>query len=194
MSDILIQLNEAQIAELHRLLGEMPRNITRAEAAAINKTVATGATRIRRMLAAIAKMPVRKFGNRVRPIKTDEKQLVGRVRLLNFNIPMIETRQIPVRGGQYPLEKLDTVRTLGNATFKQAMRSGHVGWFVRFGAKRIMKSGRYAGKMRDPIKQVYAPAARKLWEDTPGLAADQLSQLGDVLDKNIASQVDRFLK
>lgn len=192
--NISVEISPEQYSELERLLADAPQNVDRAAAGAINRTVATGATRIRRELARISKMPVRKFGNRVRAIKTNPDQLSGRIRLLNFNIPMIDTRQIPVKGGNYPLEKLDLIRTLTNTPFVQKMKSGHEGWFVRFGPKRVMKNGRYAGKMREPIKQVFALAPRKLWEDTPGLAARQLSELGDVLEKNLASQVDRFLK
>lgn len=202
MADIIIQLNEAQWNELFRYLGSVPKNIDRAAATAINRTVATGATRIRRDLARLIKMPVRKFGNRVKAMKTDRDELRGAIRIYNFNIPLIKTGVVPVKGGSYPLEKKTEPVALANGPFKATMRSGHTGWFVRYGRKRLLdvtkmtdKSRlRYGAKLRQPIKQVFAPAPRKLWEESPGVAAAALADINEVLEKNLQSQIDRFLK
>lgn len=199
--NIPVSINSQQWHDLHRFLASRPQRIPRAAASAINRTVATGATRIRRELARMIKMPVRQFGKRVKPIKTDSEQLSGAIRLYNFNIPLIKTRVTPVKGGSYPLEKKADPIALANGPFKATMKSGHTGWYVRYGPKRMIDPSkmtdkslqRYGTKLRQPIKQVFAPAPRKLWEESPGVAAAILSDLGDVLEKNVQSQIDRFL-
>jgi hypothetical protein len=46
-------------------------------------------------------------------------------------------------------------RSIINAAFIATMQSGHKGVFMRRGPKRIASKGRYAGKMRQPIYELF---------------------------------------
>ena len=47
-------------------------------------------------------------------------------------------------------------RALAGQAFIQTMPSGHVGIFQRLPGKRRMRSGRYAGKLRQPIVELFS--------------------------------------
>ncbi len=194
MPEVFLQLNEAQYALMRSLLVNVPKKFPDAMRNALNRTVDTGATRIRKAMSIISGIPVRKIGKRVKGVHANYRQSFALIRLFNYNFKMIDTKEVPVIGGRYPLAKEDDSWAIRHNPFKQVMLSKHEGWFVRHGTPRVMEKGRYIGKVRQPIKQIWARSPRKLWEEAPGLAEDQLSQLGPILTKNILSQIDRFTK
>ncbi len=205
MEGVRLKLDERQWHHLQEELGEIPANVPKAAAAALNRTAATAATRIRRRLAGVLGMGVRTLGNQVKALKTDKEELTAKVRLYNFNFPLAKTKLKPSGPGPYLLSKEQEDPTpVQHAPFQVKLAQGHLGWFVRYGQKRLMTKGRYGpegkGKtwkkkqpMREPIVELFAPAPRKVWEDTPNLAQEELSALGAVLDKNLDSQIARFL-
>lgn len=192
--DLEIRISEPQWEELERGLRAVPAAIPKATVAAVNRTGQTGATRIRRRLAGVLGVGVRTLGRRVKWLRATWEKPYGKIRLAEYNLKAIESRQTPVRGQAYPLAKIANPVALQNTPFRQTMLSGHLGWFVRFGAPRPMSKGRYVGKVREPIKEVWVPGAASAWNQSPAVAAEELSQLRGVLQKNVESQISRYLK
>lgn len=54
-------------------------------------------------------------------------------------------------------------RRLIPSAFIATMESGHRGVFMRKGPKRAMKGGRYAGKQRQPIVELYGPSIPRVF-------------------------------
>jgi hypothetical protein len=78
--------------------------------------------------------------------------------------------------------------------------SSYLGVFERVGVKREMTSGRYAGKVREVIQRKRGPSALGVFLNAQGqegkqkLVDEVVEKLADTLQKNVASQIDRFLK
>ena len=191
------RINPSQWNELTATLRQ-EKLVARAAAAALSRTADSAATQVRRTVAGWLKVPVRQLGTNksgrglIKPIHATPERLEARVRIANFNIPMIKTRGTPHKGDALPLRKVGDAVELPNEPFQQTMPSGHFGWFVRYGEPRKMESGRYVGWVRQPIKQVYARSPRHIFEQS-GTEGAILADAAETLEKNIRSQIKRFL-
>ncbi len=56
-------------------------------------------------------------------------------------------------------------RSLIRSAFVATMSSGHKGVFTAFGPKRVIRSGRYAGHMRHPIKEAFTTRVSDVFLD-----------------------------
>ena len=191
---IEIKIDEVKFREIEKELGNLKYLAPKVAAGAINKTVAKGRTRIARRVASELGVSSRRIGNKVRAFKTNVQQLVGKIRLYGFRLPMIFTKQQPIAGGTYALGQTEDPVPIQHTPFKQTMLSGHTGWFVRVDPARTMAKGHYAGKTRQPVKQIYSESPESLWRKAPGMASEELEKVADDLEKQIASQLDRYLK
>ncbi len=86
------------------------------------------------------------------------------------------------------------------SSFWQVVRPGTpIGIFERTGVKRPMKSGRHKGKVREVIHRQRGPTPLGVFLNAKGEAGaktiidEVCATLVDVLQKNLSSQVDRFL-
>jgi len=76
----------------------------------------------------------------------------------------------------------------------------HVGIFERTGIKRAMKSGRYKGKVREVIRRRRGPTPLAVFVHAKGeggaatVFAEVTNTLSDVLQKNVASQIDLAIR
>ena len=189
-----IKIDENQFKAIEKELGNLKYLAPKVAAGAINKTVAKGRTRIARRVASELGVSTRRVGNKVRAFKTNVRELVGKIRLYPFRIPMIFTKKTPTLGGLYALGQTEDPVVIQHTPFQQTMLSGHKGWFVRVDPKRTMQKGHYAGKVREPVKQIYSESPESLWRNAPGMASEELEAVADELEKQVASQLDRFLK
>lgn len=206
---ISVTISRQQERELEKLLADVKNGVPRAMSAAINKTIDKTATRIRKRVAAGLKMPLKVVRPLIKPIKTspNARPMAGKIRLLNFNIALAKAKaKRPPAGGSYALSKVGDPKPLPHPSFRAKLASGHEGFFVRQGAKVKPSKGKYAGRfirrgrrkgqpiLRQKIYELHAPSPRQFFETAPGVAKEELAAIGPELEKQLASQVDRFLK
>ena len=199
MPFVNIDPDQRQIDELSRVL-KNERQLTRIVKNALNDTARKSATAVRRQVAAELNIGVRALGSSsgknsrgmIRPMFATDTRLESRVRILNWNIPLIKTRTTPGKGEQFPLGKESTPVSLTNAPFKQTMHNGHVGWYARDPSnnKRTMTEGTYTGKKRVPIKQVFSQSPRYVFERMGG---DAMGNAGTMLHNELTRQINRYL-
>lgn len=189
--DIEVKVDAAQWKQIETALAEIPKAIPKAAAAAINKTLAKGRTQINRRIAVAIGVPVRRLGKRIKALKATAQNLIGKIRFYSFNIPAIFTKTKPAKGGIYPTRIGGDGHALPNTPFKQTMKSGHLGWFVRVGPKPPPRKG---GRPKQKVEQVYVAGPQRVWEESPSIASEEIATLQTDLQKQIESQIDRFLK
>lgn len=83
--------------------------------------------------------------------------------------------------------------TIVRHAFIQSMQSGHKGVFIRKGAKRIMKRGASAGKMRQPIVEMAGPRATSMYRVSGAVDRVQESakKLYEVLKHELTFRLNR---
>lgn len=167
------QIPPAQLADaLARLT---PANLPKAISAAVNRTAETVRTRVRRATAAQLGLK-QKDAKRIALVKSSAtsltaKLIVGRRRFALTKLGAVQTATgVDVPGGQ----------SIPHA-FVKLMPNGHVGVFLR------------KGKARLPIQELTAPSLAETAISTSGLLDSEMAAAAPILEKNMRSQVERFL-
>jgi hypothetical protein len=79
-------------------------------------------------------------------------------------------------------------RTIVKHAFIATMQSGHTGVFMRQGNKQIMRKGRYKGKARQPIKELFsASVAPALAQSAPEVLERGASVFRDTFNRMIGA-------
>lgn len=82
-------------------------------------------------------------------------------------------------------------KQMGKRTFVARTASGHIGVFSRIGEWREMRSGRYAGQVREAIKQLYGPAIPVML-GTENVAKSITDSAGQAVLKRLDHEVERL--
>lgn len=195
-----LTIDPGQLNQLRASLGT-GQTFVRALTAAINRTLRTGAAQVRKDVAQASGLPTRVLGSGTRGIigaqTANFRRPWGLIKVTNYNIAMHRFRRIgrlrrgmtaALRRGNRENAPLMQVQ----AHAFRVERTGKV-IFARHGGKRRMVSGRYKGKMRQPIYKLYGPSPRKVVEQTAGLMPKVVADLQDTLRRNVQSQINRFM-
>lgn len=164
------------VTEISNALQQLPgRGMMVVSARAVNKTLRGARTdaskMIRQELHLKARDVRRKLTTKPAPYgrNTGYKSATG---ILNIGARPVPLARYPFRPTSPPSQKgvsvsnrkPTTVHVLKRGARKKVqsgfvakMKSGHVGVFMRDGEKRKMQSGRFAGKKRQPIRELYGP-------------------------------------
>lgn len=195
----------------------------RAMQAAVSRTVTTGAARIARRVGEEVRLPIRDIKASILTKKGSFERPVGVIAINKFKATwlsqflsssqrQIKTRQVSegiyiqrrpnggvrVRVRKKPTPKYPIAERLPHA-FVQKMPAGPVGIFERTGVKAVMQSGRFRGKIREKIRRRRGPTPLGVFVNARGEAGartvleETVKDLGAVLQKNIESQISRFL-
>lgn len=206
MPTINVKPDPQTLAAVQVELAEIANGANKAVSAAINRTLTTGRSRITRRLKKEINLPA---GNAKDPqdgtiskfLKIRKASDGGGGGVANLEGQIIITREplslmlfkpSPNTPGPTKVAGVSVKTRTGKAkellrhTFVAKMKSGHVGVFERQGRgnKRVK---------RLKIQERFGPTPLAVFEKAPGIAEETLSELGDVLEKNINSQVDRLL-
>jgi hypothetical protein len=106
---------------------------------------------------------------------------------------------ITVKVRKNPTSKYPATETFRHAFWAVTPHSMHLGIFERVGLKRAMKSGRYQGQVREVMRRRKGPSALGVFLNARGeggaatVAEEVTQKMSDALEKNLASQIDRFL-
>lgn len=185
----------------HALKG-VKNGFERAAVSAINRTLTTGRSRIAKRVGDELKirrkalLQQRRSRQVMRLDKATRSRISGAIKLTRVPIPLIEfasaANRVPTVEKKRRKPPVVQVRKggqkerLSNA-FVARMPSGHVGIFER------KKQGDSRSR-RLPIEERYGPSLLGVFENQPGLSRGVLDDIGEVLEKNIDSQIDRFLQ
>lgn len=144
--------------EVERLLSGLGRDANKVITRALNRTLSsvnTVATRaIAKDMGVAQKVIKPSLYTRRASFHNRRAELVAtgrRIPLIAFRAKETKTRGVTYAGQ-------DGRRQSIQSAFFATMESGHKGVFKRQGAKRTMKRGRYAGKLRQPIVELHGPS------------------------------------
>lgn len=194
------------------LKGALPaKQVRQALFQAVKRTTKTGATQINRRVRAEINISKKYADRAIRVFDPKGDNPVGVVSISRRSIPLIAYRpRVSKRGGvRVTIGKgkpavvfrhafKATVRTKGEA----GVHDGHEGIFGR--TRHLPTKGRNAGKGkltprgfagRLAIKEAMGPSVLSVLgeQGTTRVAQEELAKLHDVLQKNLDSQVNRFL-
>lgn len=209
---VQIGVNAQQLAELEKILGGGKRDslARRAAQAAISRTITTGRAWISRRVAEEVKLRIGDIKAQLDVKRSSYDKLEGSIVFrkkatwLSQYLTSSRLRTGWKRGGvrvsvrrrsqpEYP-----TNETLPHAFVSSGADSRPVGIFERIGLKSVMRSGRYKGKLREVIRRKPGPSALGVFVHAHGqgaetVLAETLKELNAVFDKNLRSQINRFL-
>lgn len=181
------EFDRAQLRKLQRDLRGIKRGVPRAISSSIKRSTSSVRSRLVKGIAS--------------NINVRQRDLFGRgkrraVRQRTFPSPMATTGHIEVTGRRIPLSRFSARQTKRGTSYKidrgggrkmiegafiARMRSGHVGVFSRVGGGRS-------------ITELHGPSVPHVAENEPKVRRLMRVEAGEIMEHNLASQVDRLLK
>jgi len=196
--DVSLQINKRQQRQVQRLLASVPVGMPKVMQRALRRTGDMVRVRIVRAVAGninIAQNKLFQRGNKQRPITQPVRATVSN-----------PSERIEVSGGRLPL---------GRFGAKQHWRKGRSGGRLRkFVSYRIDKTGgrqrvegafipdlgsgfrgvfKRKGRARHPLVQLFGPSVPQVAQTRPQVMALIRTDAADLLEKNVAQQVQRVL-
>lgn len=217
---ISITPSVASIAQLRALYGDEKRGVAaRAIQAAVSRTVVTGVALIARRIGEEVNLPIAdikasiysrrgSFDDPVGVISVERSKTVWLSQFLTAGqrstvakkfASNIKQKLTPRGGVRVRVRKKLGVELVPRAFLAVTPHSGHIGIFERVGEKRAMKSGRYAGKIREVIRRRRGPTPFSVFlnaagEGVSGTMVEEVHvKLKEAMQKNIRSQIARAL-
>ena len=186
---IQVTVSPEQRAKLAEDLADIRNGVPRAVSAAVNRTLSTGRSRIVKRIRAEVAIKAKDAREAIRLRKATAAKPEGFIVISKKPIPLYDFGAKQGKGGVTVKVRKAGGRETLKGTFIAKMRSGHVGVFERKltggpGSKRVK---------RLPIRERFGPSLLVVFEGAPGVAAEEIAALGDVLQKNLDSQVNRLL-
>lgn len=203
---ITLSPDAATFAAVQTELASIANGANKAFATAINRTLTTVRSRVAKRLAKTINLPA---GNASTPDEGTVSgfidvqkassggtggaaNLEGAVSITGKPISLMLFKPTPSQPGPTRVAGVSVLTRRGKArellkhTFVARMKSGHTGVFERMG-----RGNKRVRRLR--IQERFGPTPYGVFENAPGIAEEILADAGDVLEKNILSQVDRLL-
>jgi len=178
MDRIEIKIDEKTIREAQRILRAIPGGVERVFPRAINRTVDTAATDIKRRVGQILPVPLGEIAKAINKVRASRSNWYGAIGGHYYRVPVSKykgTRQTK-KGVTFKSARTQA-RELIEGGFFATMKSGHRGVFVRSGPDRL------------PIQERKGPSVWKVITDREGLLATVMQKAGTKLQKQIDDQV-----
>lgn len=186
MTQIAIQLDKDQLADLRRTLRDVPNGVDRAMKSAVRRTTAQVKTRVLKAITSDLNIKRKdidadKGGHRFGGVRSRVRGDSGYVSVTGRRVPLFRfgAKQTK-RGVTYRVRKAGG-RTMVRSSFVARMGSGHEGVFKRLGKSRL------------PIQELFGPSIPQVALTSPSLQSNMEIDAAEMLRANIASQVDRLL-
>jgi hypothetical protein len=175
------------------------RDARKALSSAVKKTAATAKVRLAKVIGEELALPQGeiKAHIKVRPVK--EGDLTATLTLKRTKISLIKfgARGLSRGGVSVRVSRKKGIEHHPH-WFIATMPTGHRGVFTRETGKppRYVVREKNGKKYRSqlPIREVLGPTPLGVFTAKPGLAETALKEIGEVLEKNVLSQLDRFLR
>jgi hypothetical protein len=193
MAKLSVLANPDQVKDLADTLEGVANGVSRAEAAAINRTVthirAVSARKVREHL----NLPVSRIKEAITaPQKATAANPSATIRYSHKPVPLMDYKARDVRpNGVTVTERLDKGRQTYRHYFIATMPNGHQGVFRRApGAKSWRIGGRWTAL---PIREVFGASVQGTFARAPGILGETIADAGPFLAQQLASQVNRLL-
>jgi hypothetical protein len=206
-----IHIDQAKLAELWEILG--PNNFRRAATGAINKTIATGKAKITDRIFATLNVKRKAISDVITLKRATQAELEGKITITGKSIRITDYKGVKLGGGGVTAQfRLDRPPLQFKHAFQAIMKANggsHTGIFFRtthlptkgpnMGKGKLTPQG-FAGRLS--ISELRGPSVLSMLQTSSAsgaglataIAEEEIAKLGVVLEKNIASQVDRFLE
>lgn len=186
-----VQVNRAQLRAAIRLLDDVPKGFPRAASAALNRSVISARSHLVRRLKAVLNMKSGDIRKSTKIRKSNYTRLVAEVNLTGRRIPVYRFGPRPRtpeadrarkrgRGVSWKIRRQGG-RTKARHAFVARTASGHVGVYQRVGRARL------------PIRELLGPSLPQVLDDDARMVRETMEDAGQLLEKNLASQVERLL-
>jgi len=175
---VQVKLDEKSIAEAQHILRAIPRAWPRVARRAINRTVDSAATDLKRKTSERIALKKGEIAKGISKYKASFANLTGSIATTAYRPGLIRfpgTKQKRA-GVSYRISRTEGRKMVPHA-FIQTMPSGHRGVFLRKDSKKL------------PIGEAHGPSIWQVITDTPGLLAGAQQRAGDKIAKNINDQI-----
>jgi hypothetical protein len=192
-----IAVNTEQRQRVERMLsGADARD---ALSSAVRKTAATAKVRLARIIGEELALPQAAIKKQIIAQRVAKGDLTATLTLKRVKIPIIKfgARALSRGGVSVRVSRKKGIEHRLH-WFIARMPTGHEGVFTRDTGKpprRVEreKNGRkYTSQL--PIREVLGPTPLGVFTASPGIADKALKEIGGVLEKNVQSQIDRFMR
>ena len=193
-------MDPVRLKEIQAVLDGIPRGLQKALARAINKVAVSLRYRLIKFVASRTDLRQKIVRRAFRLRRASWGLLEALIRIRSGPIPLLAfgARQkatgvsirspIPVATGA--VERGRGEKGFIPHAFIARMPQGHQGVFIRQGPKRRMRSGRYAGKMRQPIRELFGPSILEIAEWDQRSWQSWMDQAGADLEAELDRQVE----
>ena len=191
-SSVSVKLDERQMRRVQSLLREVPREVPKIMSRALNRTGTSTKAEVARIVAAVAKIPVKGVKKGIWMKKATRRRWLATLNVTSRRIPLIYLKAGKTKKGvtyrgpgdvYAHKQKVEVSGGLIRSAFKQAMPgSGHKGVFLRRIKKRL------------PIDELFGPSPAELFEGVKGIAKQVMRSANEKLTKNIDSQINYVLE
>lgn len=184
LASISVKVEQRELDALLRELGEWPAEIPKASARAVNKTLGKVQTLVIGETAAVSGLKAKGVRKRMSILKAFVKgskvRLDASIRFYPQKIGLINKKgqRPPQSGNFYVGGKARTPTPIRHKSFRQTMKSGHVGYMVR------------TERQRQPIKELFTEGVIDALEKNPQVIANAAKLAAEDLPKQVMSQID----
>lgn len=173
-----VEVSKSDVRRLEKSLRGINRGAETAISRGINKTASAAKTQVIRRISEKSGYQKKVIRPHVTVDKANRSKLSGKVRITGGRIPVIQMKARQTRRGV--AFSREGMRKLIRSGFIATMSSGHEGAFRRTSGSRL------------PIKEQFGPSVLTIYiRDVEGEFEIDLSEM---LEKNIATQVDLILE
>ncbi len=178
-----------------------PKTVAKAQVAAINRSLATGATAINRRIRSELVLSRDFVARLISVTKATPARVAGRIEIKSGARAKEPGIPLGKFGGARQTKRGVTIKVrrgkpkeLVRGGFLATMKSGREGiWHRARQFDKNIKARRGPRRQELPIFERFGPTPTGYLENAPGALQQEMDKLGDTLSKNAASQIQRFL-
>ena len=181
-----IKVNEKQLANVRRILAEVPGGMAKLMSMAINRTATSSKAEIVRRLRAEINMTAKRIRQNITIEKASRARWLATIDMFGKRVPLIHfgARQIK-KGVSYKIQRSGGRKKIVDEPrpFIQTMPSGNVGVFRRW-PKNVR---------RLPIIQLFGPSVGRAFKESGTVRDEVMRHSSAQLEKNIDQRVEYIL-
>lgn len=184
--ELRVSVDQASLKAVTDRLAGIRNGVGIACARAINHTVARGKTSIVKTIADESGLKTASVRAAISIKKATPQNLAGSIIIGGKGRPLIDFKSLRVskRAGVSVQMMKNKPRSIFRHAFKATMKSGHVGIFTR----------KSADVRRLPIKELFGPGVRTLFEGAPELAQREVAKLQPALLARLEHEIEHLLR
>jgi len=176
----MIEFNATQIGRAEQLLGGIKGALPKAQASAINRSLTTARAEIVRAVRKEYVIKAEDVRNTIKVSNASAANPIGRVKSMGGPIPLVKFDTSKGNPVLARVKKTGAKKPIKHA-FKQTMKNGYQGIFLR------------AGKDRYPLKQLYGPSIPQMVGNENVMKSVEEKAI-EILDKRLNHEINRILE